>query len=44
MSPLDYASEQGFFEVEELIRLFAVDQTEVLNKEKPFCNLELGKS
>lgn len=44
MSPLDYACEHGFFEIVDLIKLFAVDQIEILNKDnKPTCSLELGK-
>lgn len=43
MSPLDYACEHGYFEVVDLIKSFAVDQYDVLNKDKPSYNLELGE-
>lgn len=43
MSSLDYACEHGYFEVMDLIKSFAVDQSDVLNKGKPSYNLELGE-
>lgn len=43
MSAWDYACEHGFYEIADLIKLFSVDQSEVLNTEKASCNLELGK-
>lgn len=43
MSALDYACEHGFFEIVDLIKLFSVDQSEILNKDKPCYNLELGR-
>lgn len=43
MSSLDYACEHGYFEIMDLIKSFAVDQSAVLNKDKPSYNLELGK-
>lgn len=43
MSSLDYAYEHGHFEIVDLIKLFSVDQSEILNKEKASCNFEFGK-
>lgn len=43
MSPLDYAYEHDYNEITDLIKLFSVDQNEVLKQEKTSYNLELGK-
>lgn len=43
MSALDYACEHGYYKIADLIKLFSVDQSEVLSTDKASCNLELGK-